>query len=103
MRRTISLLGAVVVLFVVGCGPPDAEELSQQTQEAKATPILMGASCQQESTCGLDYSKCTEWSAPAACGGPGTCSVVQYQTCYDAQGRECVNVSQSSVSLDGCN
>lgn len=104
MRRSSWLLGAVMaVLFGMGCGPQDSEELSQQAQGLKATPILMGASCPTESTCGLIYGNCTEWSAPSTCGTASTCTTVQYQTCYDSQGNECLNVSQSPAPLDGCN
>jgi hypothetical protein len=104
MSRSIKLLGAVVaVLVAVGCGPPDADELSEQGQEMKATPILMGASCQAASTCGQDVERCSEWSAPASCGGPSTCTVVQYQTCVDSRGNECINVALSPASTEGCN
>ena len=103
MRRTISLLGAlVVVLFAVGCGPPDAEEIAQQDGSLKATPILMGAGCPAAATCNADYANCSEWSAPITCS-PDTCSVAQYQTCYDSKGNECVNISLSRSTADGCN
>src|SRR4051794_8831635 len=90
MRRTIGLLGAVVVvLFSVGCGPPDAEEISQQGQSLKATPLLMsmGNSCPAANTCGPELDKCSEWSAPTGCG-PSTCTAVQYQTCVDSNGNQ---------------
>lgn len=100
MRRTISLLGAVVVvLFAVGCGPPDPEELSQQAEGMKATPILFGVSCPASNTCGAEFDKCSEWSQPASCGG-SSCTVVQEQTCVDAQGNQCTNVALSPA--DGC-
>ena len=96
MRRTISLLGAmVVVLFAVGCGPPDSEELSQQEEGLKATPILFGASCPAVSYCGEDFIKCSEWSAPTSCGGSSSCTVAQYQACVDSHGNQCINVAVS--------
>lgn len=102
MRRSSWLLGAVMaVFFGVGCGPLDPEELSEQGQALKATPILLGASCPTESTCGLDYRNCTEWTAPSSCGGSSTSSLVQYQSCFDAQGNQCLNVSFSTVSVGG--
>ena len=96
MLRSIWLLGAVsVLLFAVGCGPLDPEELSQQEQASKATPILFGASCPAANTCSPDYGKCTEWSAPASCGDSSSGVAVQLQTCVDAHGNECLNVAIS--------
>ena len=97
MRRTISLLGAVVVvLFAVGCGPPDPEELSQVSEGMKATPILFGMSCPASNTCSPDFDKCSEWSKPTGCSPTG--AAFQYQTCVDSSGNQCVNVAVSSGS-----
>jgi hypothetical protein len=95
MRRSIWLLGAVLSVLFVGCGPPDSEELSQQDQSLKATPILFGASCPAANTCGPDYGRCTEWSEPSSCGDPSSGIAVQFQMCFDAQGNGCL---QSSLS-----
>lgn len=96
MRRSICFLGAVfAVLFQVGCGPPDLEELSEQAQASKATPILFGASCPAANTCSPDYGKCTEWSEPSSCGDPSTGIVVRHQLCFDAHGNGCLQVSLS--------
>jgi len=102
MLRKIGLFGAVMAaLLAVGCGPPDAEEISQQGQTLKASPILFGASCPASNTCGPEFDKCSEWSAPAGCGG-STCTVVQVQTCADSSGNECTNVAVSQSSTAGC-
>jgi hypothetical protein len=103
MLRKIGFLGAVVAVFMaVGCGPLDQDELSQQTEGMKATPILMSASCPASNTCGAEFDKCSEWSSPAGCGA-SACTVVQYQTCVDSRGNQCINVAVSPASADGCN
>jgi len=98
MRRSLWLLGAVfTVLFQVGCGPLDPEELSQDSQATKATPILFGASCPATNSCGAEYVRCTEWSAPSSCGDTSGGVTVQHQLCFDARGTPCLNVSLSSA------
>jgi hypothetical protein len=98
MRRSSWLLGALsAVLFMVGCGPPGAEELSEQSQGSKATPILFGASCPAPSTCGPDFGKCMEWSEPTSCGSDSSGIVVQARACFDAHGNGCLQVSLSST------
>ncbi|HEY8207108.1 MAG TPA: hypothetical protein VIG99_06495 [Myxococcaceae bacterium] len=72
------------------------EEISEQGQTLKATPILLGASCPMPSSCGPDFGSCTGWSAPSGCGASTSSIAVQYQTCFDAQGNQCVNVSVSA-------
>ncbi|HYV48785.1 MAG TPA: hypothetical protein VFA20_28195 [Myxococcaceae bacterium] len=90
----------MTVLLAVGCGPPDQEELSQQDQTLKATPVLFGVSCPASNTCGPEFDRCSEWSAPSGCGS--TCTVVQVQTCIDSRGNECTNVAVSRSPTDSC-
>jgi len=93
----------VVVSLGVGCGPLDQEELAQQSQPTKATPILMGAGCPAVETCGEDFSNCTEWSAPSNCNAPSSCTVFQSQLCFSSRGAPCINMQLSPSTAASCN
>src|SRR5262245_13978442 len=106
MRRSISLLGAVMVILVgVGCGPAtpaDEDELVGQYQDPIASPILMGAGCPMPTTCGPDFERCSEWTALADCGAASACTAFQYRSCYDARGTQCLHVALSPSLSGAC-
>jgi hypothetical protein len=79
----------------------DPEEMAAQGQAlGKATPILMGT-CPSMNACSSSYGNCSSWSAPAGCGDASANTVFQYQSCFDAQGNQCLNVSLSTTPVDG--